>query len=282
MYDDIRSFQKSKEYLVCVDSDGCVFDTMDSKHILCFAPSLAEVWDFGERAESVVKRWNDVNLYTMNRGMNRFKALAVLMRELHESGMQVGDVTVLEKWITESPELSEPALVRDMEKYDSEILRKTLSWSRRVNKKIKELPEDARRLYDGAAAALQKMHMYADVVIVSTANRASLEDDWGRSGLLQHVDLLLDQNSGSKEYCIRELLKKGYDKDKVIMIGDAPGDYRAAVKNEVFFYPILVRYEEESWKEFRTHGFECLLSGHYGGAYQTERLSEFRKNLDDL
>ena len=189
---------------------------------------------------------------------------------------------LLKKWVSESPELSEPALVRDMDRYDSEIMRKALSWSRRVNKKIQELPVEARRLYDGAADALEMMHKHADVVIVSTANRASLEDDWGRTGLIKHVDLLLEQNSGSKEYCIRELLKKGYDTQKVVMIGDAAGDFRAAFRNDVFFYPICVRHEQESWDEFRTTGFERLLSGQFAGGYHERKIQEFRENLMDL
>ena len=40
----------------------------------------------------------------------------------------------------------------------------------------------------------------------------------------------------------------GYDKDKVMMTGDAPGDLDAAEKNGVFYYPILVRHEAESWE----------------------------------
>ena len=38
----------------------------------------------------------------------------------------------------------------------------------------------------------------------------------------------------------------GYDPEKVIMIGDAPGDCDAAEKNGVYYYPILVNHEKES------------------------------------
>ena len=33
MKDKITDFQKTKDFLVCVDSDGCAMDTMDVKHI---------------------------------------------------------------------------------------------------------------------------------------------------------------------------------------------------------------------------------------------------------
>ena len=31
----LDSFKKNKEYLICIDSDGCAIDTMDIKHIKC-------------------------------------------------------------------------------------------------------------------------------------------------------------------------------------------------------------------------------------------------------
>ena len=32
MKENIEEFQKTKDFLVCVDSDGCAMDTMDVKH----------------------------------------------------------------------------------------------------------------------------------------------------------------------------------------------------------------------------------------------------------
>ena len=37
-------FKKSRDYLICVDSDGCAMDTMNIKHIRCFGPCLVEEW----------------------------------------------------------------------------------------------------------------------------------------------------------------------------------------------------------------------------------------------
>lgn len=33
---ELKDFAKRKDYLVCVDSDGCAMDTMDIKHFKCF------------------------------------------------------------------------------------------------------------------------------------------------------------------------------------------------------------------------------------------------------
>ena len=63
------------------------------------------------------------------------------------------------------------------------------------------------------------------------------------------------------------------------MCGDAPGDLDAARQNGVFYYPILVRREKESWEEFRETALEKLLNGSYGGAYQQEKIDTFLDNL---
>ena len=47
------------------------------------------------------------------------------------------------------------------------------------------------------------------------------------------------------------------------MIGDSPGDLEAANKNKVFFYPILVNKEKESWENLRTDVLFKCLSGDY-------------------
>lgn len=63
------------------------------------------------------------------------------------------------------------------------------------------------------------------------------------------------------------------------MTGDAPGDYKAAQANGVYFYPILVRHEMESWKEFKEQAVSRLLERNYGGAYQLKKIDAFTNNL---
>ena len=36
MANNLSDYQKKKDFLVCVDSDGCAMDTMDIKRIRCF------------------------------------------------------------------------------------------------------------------------------------------------------------------------------------------------------------------------------------------------------
>ena len=77
---------------------------------------------------------------------------------------------------------------------------------------------------------------------------------------------------------IAEMLKFGYDLDKVVMIGDAPGDCDSAEKNGVWYYPILVNHEKASWDEAIATAFAKLQAGEYT-EYEVQKKKEFLTNL---
>ncbi len=278
---DLLSFEKKRNFLVCVDSDGCAMDTMDIKHFRCFGPCMVDEWGLGEWREEILARWNDINLYTMTRGINRFKGLAMALSEISEMYVVIEDLIDLVFWAESSPELSNSALEAAIqEKADSVALKKALSWSLAVNKAITELPCEEVKPFPLAREALEFAHRGADVAIASSANLDAVLEEWKRHGLLEHTDIVLAQNAGSKAACISQLLAKGYDPENVVMCGDAPGDLSAAEKNGVHFYPILVGREGESWQEFIDVGFGKLASGEYGGEYGDFKKNEFITNLN--
>ena len=276
----LNEYQKRKDYLICVDSDGCAMDTMDIKHFRCFGPCMVTEWDLEEWENPILDRWNEVNLYTMTRGINRFKGLAMALAEINEKYRSIEDLDTLCRWVETSPALSNDALQQAIAANPgSTSLPKALNWSIAVNKAIQALPESEIKPFALAREALAFAHEKADVAIVSSANLGAVLEEWEKHELLPHTDIVLAQNVGSKAYCIAELLKKGYDSDKVLMCGDAPGDLQAAETNGVFYFPILVRKEKASWEEFMEKGFSHLLNGTYEGAYQNEKTTAFLQNL---
>ena len=276
----LTDFVKTKDFLVCVDSDGCAMDTMDIKHFECFGPCMVSEWGLEEWAQSILKRWNDINLYTMTRGINRFKGLVMALAEIDATYTRIEDLASLTAWAETSPELSNGALEKAIAADPSAVsLQKALAWSIAVNKSIAALPDDKKLPFPMAKEALAFAHERADVAIVSSANLDAVLEEWEHYGLLGHTDIVLSQNVGSKAYCIAELLKKGYDHDHVVMCGDAPGDYDAARKNGVFYYPILVKGEKASWEAFISEGFDRLVTGAYAGPYQKELINAFLANL---
>ena len=75
----IVNAKKKKDFLLCVDSDGCVFDTMNSKHKLCFAPLLIKEFCLDEHYDELFDFWQELNLYTSLRGVNRFKGAGIFL-----------------------------------------------------------------------------------------------------------------------------------------------------------------------------------------------------------
>ncbi|MCM1143306.1 MAG: HAD family hydrolase [Blautia sp.] len=279
MADKFWAYTKRSDYLVCVDSDGCAMDTMDIKHIRCFGPCMVAEWGLEEWRDAILERWNEINLYTMTRGINRFKGLVKALREIEEKYCEIEELNVLEKWVNETPELSNAALEREISQNDNICLRKALAWSNAVNQSIDRLPEEDKRPFPGVLEALKRAYRDADIAIVSSANLSAVLDEWDFYGLLEYTDVVLAQDSGSKAFCIGELMKRGYAPDHVLMCGDAPGDLDAAERNGVYYYPILVRHEAQSWEEFVEKGINHFLDGTYDKGYQQEKKEQFLRNL---
>ncbi len=276
------TFERKHDYLVCVDSDGCVMDTMNCKHFNCFGPCMVAEWGLEEWKEDILERWNVINLFSMTRGINRFKGLAMALKEIDGKYTPITGVDALVHWADTAPALSNDGAAKAAaEAADPDaklVLQKALSWSKAVNAAIVELDENLKVPYEGAKEGLAAAHQFADVAMVSSANRDAVEEEWGKFGLLEHTDIVLAQDIGSKAACIKEMLKFGYDLDKVVMVGDAPGDCDAAEKNGIHYYPILVNHEKESWDEAITVAFGKLQSGEYT-AYGAEMKQKFLQNL---
>lgn len=277
------SFVKKHDYLVCVDSDGCAMDTMNCKHIHCFGPCMVTEWGLEAWKDAILKRWNDINLLLMTRGINRFKGLAMALGEIHQQYTPIEGIETLQDWAANAPALSNDAVeqaAKDCtDPAGKKCLEKALSWSKAVNVSIVALPEELKIPFPGAKDGLEAAHSFADVAVVSSANRDAVEEEWTNHKLLDHVDILLAQDCGSKAHCISEMLKFGYAPDHVLMVGDAPGDRDAAASNGVCYFPILVNQEGDSWAEMKQTALDKLRSGTYIGTYQDAKIQQFLQNL---
>ncbi len=194
------------------------------------------------------KYQNRISLYSMDRGINRFKGLEMTLRECVDAGFLQEDLTDLREWIGSTDILSNQSLEEQIGKTGSPILKKVLGWSVASNRAIAALPES--QMFDGVKEALDMMNRYADLAVVSSANREAVEAKWERHGILPYVKAVMTQDCGSKAVCIARLMEEGYEGDQVLMIGDAPGDQKAAEKNGALFYPAVIRREQRAGSGF--------------------------------
>lgn len=271
-------FQKEKDYLICIDSDGCAMDTMDVKHISCFGPEWIKTFSLEDYETEALAYWNKINLYSGTRGINRFKGLAMGLLEMSRRGVVIDGLDGFVRWTQEAKELSNPALLAACQSVRNSCMEQALLWSIHVNLSITVLPR-TEKPFPNVKAAMVEMEHCSDIAAVSSANGQAVEEEWTKHDLKRHTRVLLSQEAGSKAFCISELMKKGYTPDKVLMVGDAPGDRDAAFINHVWFYPIVVRKEAESWQKLKEEAYPRLLSGTFDEAYQKELLEDFHKAL---
>lgn len=275
----LEDFVKKKDFLICIDSDGCAMDTMDSKHICCFGPSLIPIWGLESWKNEILDRWNNINLYTMTRGINRFLGLAMILKEIDEAYKTIPGTAEFAEWAEHAEELSASSVKEQWKKTGLSIFEQALKWSELVNKEIQKMPVEEKKAFAWVRESVEKAHEIADIAIVSSANRQAVFEEWKSQRLLEFADVLTSQDNGTKSDCIHTFLECGYEAKRVLMIGDAPGDYQAAKENGILFYPILVKNESVSWKQFLEKGLDRFGRETYAGTYQNERIAAFEENL---
>lgn len=134
--------------------------------------------------------------------------------------------------------------------------------------------------FNGVKEAFIEIKKYCDIAIVSSANKEAILSEWERHGLLSYCNEVMGQDKGSKAKCINLLIEKGYSKDKIIMLGDSPGDYDAAKVNDVAFYPIMFGDEKASWDLFKDEVLKMFLNGAYDEKVYVDKYYNLLKKYD--
>jgi phosphoglycolate phosphatase-like HAD superfamily hydrolase len=130
--------------------------------------------------------------------------------------------------------------------------------------------------------AIRKISVFADLIIVSQTPLEALDREWEEHNLKKYVRTIAGQEHGTKTGHIAMAAKGKYHDNKILMIGDAKGDYDASENNGILFYPIIPGKENESWKRFVSEGFEKFINGTFSGDYEGKLLKEFWKSLPEM
>ena len=237
------------------------------------------VWDLGKYKIELTARWREINLYSLDRGTNRFRGLAKMLKEVNENYKRVEGLAGYVHWVSTAEELSDESLKEAYEETGNECMRKALAWSELVNGSMSFMHGGEVQAFEGVHEILGEIAKMADIAVVSAGGSAEVQKDWEENGLDSYVEEFLTQEGGEKDVLVEKLLECGYDKDHVLMIGDAPSDLEAAGRNGILFYPILVRYEEESWRKFLQGAWEKFIALNYRGTFQRQVNQEFLNNF---
>jgi phosphoglycolate phosphatase-like HAD superfamily hydrolase len=232
---ELKALPKQHDFFIGIDSDGCVFDSMGIKHKECFCPAFIK--HFGLQAASACARevWEFVNLYSRDRGCNRFfaiqKALQLLgaRDEVAARGLKVMAIPALDAWLKEESKLGNPALAVKVRLTGDAGLAKALAWSKEVNERVEDLVRNVPPL-PMVRESLEKIRARADVIVVSQTPVAALQREWEEHQLDGLVNFIAGQEAGTKTEHIRFATGGRYGSNQILMIGDAPGDLRAATE----------------------------------------------------
>jgi phosphoglycolate phosphatase-like HAD superfamily hydrolase len=275
-------FTPKHKFLVGIDSDGCVFDTMELKHKECFIPNIINSYELQGVSKYAREAAEFVNLYSKSRGINRFPALIEALEwlqkrpEVTARGIKIRVPDGLVAWLKVETKQANPALAAAVEKSGDPDLKQALAWSKAVNETIANFVRGVPP-FPFVRECLEKLQGKADVLVVSATPNEALVREWEEHGLDKFVDAICGQEIGTKKETLAAAAK--YAANHTLMIGDAPGDQKAAIANHALFFPINPGAEETSWRRLYEEGIDRFFAGTFAGEYQQKLLDEFDKCL---
>ncbi len=284
----LKDFQPHREFFVGLDSDGCVFDSMEIKHKECFTPMFIKHWRLQAASKYARRVWEFANLYSKTRGMNRFPVCARSLRLLNAwpeaaaRGIQVPGLAPLQAFIDSEYPPSNDGLEAYRKARPDPLLELTMEWSLAVNASIKDIVFGVPP-FPKVRETLDAIVANADLAVVSGTPGEALHREWEENQIAHYPQLIAGQELGKKTAHLEAMVGVDrYRRDKKLMIGDAPGDRKAAEAAGCLFYPVSPGHEEESWDRLCSEALGRFFEGSYGGEYQAARIADFEALLPEL
>jgi len=283
----LEDYKPEKDFFIGIDSDGCVFDTMEVKHKEFFCPNTVKYFGLFAIAKYVRETWDFVNLYSVTRGINRFPALIRVMDLLAERpevayrGVTLPDMEPLREWVKKETRLGNPVFSEYVRANPCPALEKVLDWTLAINEDIAAWLRDTPP-FPYARKSIEKLNRVADAIVVSQTPLEALTREWREHGIDGYVKAIAGQEQGTKSQHITIAASGKYRPERMLMIGDAPGDLKAADDNGALFFPVIPGDEDTSWRLFHDEALERFISGTYKGDYQERLIGEFRRSLPEV
>jgi phosphoglycolate phosphatase-like HAD superfamily hydrolase len=274
-------------FFVGIDSDGCAFDTMEIKHKECFTPNIIKHWSLQAVSKYAREAAEFVNLYSQWRGINRWPALVMvfdLLRarpEVQARGVVPPEAPRIREFIeNDHYAKSNDGLRAYMAKHPDPELDRGLAWSLAVNATVADMVHGVPP-FPYVRQSLGFLADKADMIVVSATPLGALSREWKEHDIAKYVHVIAGQEMGKKKLHLELAAKGKYTPDRILMIGDAPGDMKAARANDALFYPVNPGHEEESWQRFYEEAMHKFLAGEYAGGYEAQLIAEFEKLLPE-
>jgi phosphoglycolate phosphatase-like HAD superfamily hydrolase len=192
--------------------------------------------------------------------------------EVLARGVKITIPQGLAKWVAEETRLGNPALKQAVERTGDPDLKQALAWSLTVNEQIERFVRGVPP-FPYVKECLEKLRPQADMLVCSATPGEALTREWQEHRIDSYVSAICGQEVGSKKEILA--IAKKYNPSRALMIGDAPGDQRAAEANDALFFPVMPGAEDQSWRRLLHEGIDRFLNGTFAGEYQQALLAEF-------
>jgi phosphoglycolate phosphatase-like HAD superfamily hydrolase len=284
----LAELEPQHDYFIGIDSDGCAFDTMEIKHKECFCPNTIKHWGLQPVSKYARTAAEFVNLYSKWRGINRWPALVMVLdllrdrSEVQARGVVPPEVPRIREFIADAAfPKSNDGLRTYMASYPDPELERALAWSMGVNETVADMVHGVPP-FPGVRESLAFLEDKADMIVVSATPLEALTREWNEHDIARYVRVIAGQEMGKKALHLKLASSGRYEPNRILMIGDAPGDMNAARANDALFFPVNPGYEEESWQRFQQESVFRFLNGEYAGTYEASLITEFEKLLPSL
>ena len=187
--------------------------------------------------------------------------------------VKVPEAAAVEEWIGRETKLGNATLAAEVKNGNKE-LEQTKRWSDAVNAQVEDIVPGVPP-FPLVRECLQKITAKADAMCISQTPADALKREWSAAQIDGFVKIIAGQEMGTKTEHLRFAAKDKYPAAKILMIGDAPGDYKAARSNGALFFPINPGKEEDSWKRLHDEALDKFFSGTYAGDYEAKLVKEF-------
>lgn len=290
----LRSWKREHDFLVCIDTDGCVVDNMSAKQILVFHPFFMDMNNLRSIESYFRLHCEHHNLWATTRGCDRYLAIQLTLASLLEDpqGKDVIDAAWIKElkasvdsyvnWVnqTEGVSFGIPSLARYHKEHGRDYnITRLLAWSEAVDRSFAFITVPMEP-FPYVRETVQYLAERADILVVSGTPYSDLAEWWVRNNLAQYAQAIASKEMGKKDEHIRIVKESGgYGDDHIIMCGDGGGDLKAVKKNNGLFFPTPPGKEVDAWSN-AMEVFNAFFDGAYRGSeLEKRKLEEFDNAL---
>ena len=213
----LTDFTKRREFLICMDSDGCVMDTVRIKHTTVMCPELVRVFALEEYADFLALRGRRSTSTRSRAASPALRASCWCSTACATAASRCRAARDIANWVRTASELSAASLQHEIKQTGSLALRKLLEWSNACNRRIQAL-EPTFEPFPGVRESLRQLHAVADLAVVSAANESAIASEWKRYGLAQHADIIFWAGGRQQGQLHRHDAGLRYESRKVMMV----------------------------------------------------------------